>query len=119
MTIEIVMPALSPTMEVGKISKWHVKAGDTVQAGSIIAEIETDKAIMELEAYEDGIIKELLVAEGSENISVNSAIAIMDDTETSSEKISSKQTLEKPFFVEAKEKGPGQVCRAPKVYCEP
>ena len=50
MTIEIVMPALSPTMEEGKISKSHVKAGDTVQAGSIIAEIETDKAIMELEA---------------------------------------------------------------------
>ena len=68
MTIEIVMPALSPTMEEGKISKWHVKAGDIVQAGSIIAEIETDKAIMELEAYEDGIIKELLVSEGSENI---------------------------------------------------
>ena len=73
MTIEIVMPALSPTMEEGKISKWHVKAGDIVQAGSIIAEIETDKAIMELEAYEDGIIKELLVSEGSENILVNSA----------------------------------------------
>jgi pyruvate dehydrogenase E1 component beta subunit len=114
MTIEIVMPALSPTMEVGKISKWHVKAGDTVQAGSIIAEIETDKAIMELEAYEDGIIKELLVAEGSENISVNSAIAIMDDTETSSEKISSKQTLEKPFFVEAKEKLHTQITKATK-----
>ena len=114
MTIEIVMPALSPTMEVGKISKWHVKAGDTVQAGSIIAEIETDKAIMELEAYEDGIIKELLVAEGSENISVNSAIAIMDDTETSSEKISSKQSLEKPFFVEAKEKLHTQITKATK-----
>lgn len=111
MTIEIVMPALSPTMEEGKISKWHVKAGDTVQAGSIIAEIETDKAIMELEAYEDGIIKELLVSEGSENILVNSAIAIMDDTESDSEK---KQTLEEPFVVEAKEKLQTQNTKAPK-----
>ena len=114
MTIEIVMPALSPTMEEGKISKWHVKAGDTVQAGSIIAEIETDKAIMELEAYEDGIIKELLVSEGSENISVNSAIAIMDETESISEKISPKQTLEEPFIVEAKEKLQTQNTKAPK-----
>ena len=111
MTIEIVMPALSPTMEEGKISKWHVKAGDIVQAGSIIAEIETDKAIMELEAYEDGIIKELLVSEGSENILVNSAIAIMDDTESDSEK---KQTLEEPFVVEAKEKLQTQNTKAPK-----
>ena len=111
MTIEIVMPALSPTMEEGKISKWHVKAGDNVQAGSIIAEIETDKAIMELEAYEDGIIKELLVSEGSENILVNSAIAIMDDTESDSEK---KQTLEEPFVVEAKEKLQTQNTKAPK-----
>ena len=114
MTIEIVMPALSPTMEEGKISKWYVKAGDTVQAGSIIAEIETDKAIMELEAYEDGIIKELLVSEGSENISVNSAIAIMDETESISEKISPKQTLEEPFIVEAKEKLQTQNTKAPK-----
>ena len=111
MTIEIVMPALSPTMEEGKISKWYVKAGDTVQAGSIIAEIETDKAIMELEAYEDGIIKELLVSEGSENILVNSAIAIMDDTESVSKK---KQTLEEPFIVEAKEKLQTQNTKAPK-----
>ena len=111
MTIEIVMPALSPTMEEGKISKWHVKAGDIVQAGSIIAEIETDKAIMELEAYEDGIIKELLVSEGSENILVNSAIAIMDDTESDSEK---KLTLEEPFVVEAKEKPQTQNTKAPK-----
>ena len=111
MTIEIVKPALSPTMEEGKISKWYVKAGDTVQAGSIIAEIETDKAIMELEAYEDGIIKELLVSEGSENILVNSAIAIMDDTESDSEK---KQTLEEPFVVEAKEKLQTQNTKAPK-----
>ena len=114
MTIEIVMPALSPTMEEGKISKWHVKAGDAVQAGSIIAEIETDKAIMELEAYEDGVIKELLVPEGSENILVNSVIAIMDDTESDSDKITLKQTLEEPYIVEVKEKPQTLNTKAPK-----
>ena len=114
MTIEIVMPALSPTMEEGKISKWHVKAGDAVQAGSIIAKIETDKAIMELEAYEDGVIKELLVPEGSENILVNSVIAIMDDTESDSDKITLKQTLEEPYIVEVKEKPQTLNTKAPK-----
>ena len=75
MTIEILMPALSPTMEEGKIAKWLVKSGDNVKVGDIIAEIETDKATMELESYHDGTIEKLMVSEGMENILVNSVIA--------------------------------------------
>ena len=74
---DILMPALSPTMEEGTLSKWHVKAGDTVKAGDVIAEIETDKATMEVEAVDEGEIAEILVAEGSEGVKVNTPIARM------------------------------------------
>ncbi|QTN18605.1 pyruvate dehydrogenase complex E1 component subunit beta [Brevundimonas sp. AJA228-03] len=74
---DILMPALSPTMEEGTLTKWHVKAGDTVKAGDVIAEIETDKATMEVEAVDEGEIAEILVAEGSENVKVNTPIARM------------------------------------------
>ncbi|MDP3403058.1 MAG: pyruvate dehydrogenase complex dihydrolipoamide acetyltransferase [Brevundimonas sp.] len=72
---DILMPALSPTMEEGVLAKWHVKVGDTVKAGDVIAEIETDKATMEVEAVDEGEITEILVAEGSENVKVNTPIA--------------------------------------------
>ena len=71
MTTPILMPALSPTMEVGKLVKWHVKEGDTVRSGDVIAEIETDKATMEVEAVDEGRIGKLLVAEGTEHVPVN------------------------------------------------
>ena len=74
MAIEILMPALSPTMEEGTLTKWMVKEGDVVAAGDIIAEIETDKATMEFEAVDEGIIGQIIVAEGSENVKVNSPI---------------------------------------------
>ena len=74
---DILMPALSPTMEEGNLTKWHVKAGDTVKAGDVIAEIETDKATMEVEAVDEGEIAEILVAEGSEGVKVNTPIARM------------------------------------------
>ena len=79
MSIEILMPALSPTMEEGTLSKWLVKEGDIVTSGDLIAEIETDKATMEVEAVDDGKIGKLLVAEGSEGIKVNTPIAILND----------------------------------------
>ena len=79
MTIEIVMPALSPTMEEGTLAKWLIKEGDTVSAGDIIAEIETDKATMEFEAVDEGTISKILVSEGSEGIKVNSPIAILEN----------------------------------------
>ena len=77
MSVDILMPALSPTMEEGTLSKWLVKEGDKVESGDLIAEIETDKATMEVEAIEDGIIGKILVSEGQESIKVNSPIAIL------------------------------------------
>ncbi|OUW59559.1 MAG: pyruvate dehydrogenase complex dihydrolipoamide acetyltransferase [Alphaproteobacteria bacterium TMED199] len=77
MSVDILMPALSPTMEEGTLSKWLVKEGDKVESGDLIAEIETDKATMEVEAIEDGIIGKILVSEGQEYIKVNSPIAIL------------------------------------------
>ena len=75
MSIEILMPALSPTMEEGTLAKWHVKVGDTVKSGDVIAEIETDKATMEVEAVDEGVVEALLVAEGTEEVKVNAPIA--------------------------------------------
>ena len=72
---QILMPALSPTMEEGKLAKWHVKEGDAVKAGDILAEIETDKATMEFESIDEGRIAKLLVPEGAENVKVNAPIA--------------------------------------------
>ncbi len=77
MATDILMPALSPTMEEGTLAKWLVSEGDTVSSGDIIAEIETDKATMEFEAVEEGIVGKILVAEGTEGVKVNTAIAIM------------------------------------------
>jgi len=73
--IDILMPALSPTMEEGALAKWHVKVGDKVRSGDVIAEIETDKATMEVEAVDEGVVAEILVAEGTEGVKVNSPIA--------------------------------------------
>jgi len=77
MPIDITMPALSPTMEEGKLAKWHVKEGDSVSSGDVIAEIETDKATMEVEAVDEGKIGKILVAEGTENVKVNAVIAVL------------------------------------------
>ena len=116
MTIEILMPALSPTMEEGTLSKWLVNEGDSISSGDLIAEIETDKATMEVEAVDDGKIGRLLVAEGTEGIKVNTPIALLVDTNESphasikniadkpyleKEKIPSKPTNDKPISIEA------------------
>ena len=77
MTIEIKMPALSPTMEEGTLAKWLVKAGDSVKSGDILAEIETDKATMEFEAVDEGVVGEILVAEGTDGVKVGTVIATM------------------------------------------
>ena len=77
MPVEILMPALSPTMEEGKLAKWLVKPGDTVKAGDVIAEIETDKATMEVEAVDEGKLGKILVEEGTEAVKVNTPIAII------------------------------------------
>jgi len=77
MSINITMPALSPTMEEGKLAKWHVKEGDNVSSGDVIAEIETDKATMEVEAVDEGKIGKIVVPEGTENVKVNAVIAVL------------------------------------------
>ncbi|MCZ8017591.1 pyruvate dehydrogenase complex E1 component subunit beta [Novosphingobium sp.] len=79
MSIELKMPALSPTMEEGTLAKWLVKEGDTVKSGDILAEIETDKATMEFEAVDEGVIGKLLVAEGTEGVKVGTVIAVIGD----------------------------------------
>ncbi len=78
MTTPITMPALSPTMEEGNLAKWHVKVGDKVKPGDIIAEIETDKATMEVEAVDEGTVTKLLVEEGAQGVKVNAVIAELD-----------------------------------------
>jgi pyruvate dehydrogenase E2 component (dihydrolipoamide acetyltransferase) len=84
MSINILMPALSPTMTEGKLAKWHVKAGDQVKSGQVICEIETDKATMEVEAVDEGKVGQIVVPEGAEGVKVNAVIAILlEEGETS------------------------------------
>ena len=90
MPIEILMPALSPTMEEGTLAKWLVKEGDTVSSGDIIAEIETDKATMEFEAVDEGTIGKIIMPEGSEGVKVNALIAVLlEDGEDASDAVPS------------------------------
>ncbi len=105
MPIEILMPALSPTMEEGTLAKWHVKEGDEVKSGDIIAEIETDKATMEVEAVDEGRIGKLLVAEGTEGVAVNKPIAILlEEGENASDvkALEKAKAPEKPKAAETK-----------------
>src|SRR5438128_6641410 len=77
MPIQVLMPALSPTMEKGNLAKWLKKEGDTVKAGDVIAEIETDKATMEYESIDDGVIAKIVVPEGTQDVPVNQLIAVL------------------------------------------
>ena len=95
MATEILMPALSPTMEEGTLAKWLVKEGDTVSSGDIMAEIETDKATMEFEATDEGVIGKILIAEGTEGVKVNTAIAILlEDGEDASASVAASAPVE-------------------------
>ena len=93
MPAEILMPALSPTMEEGKLAKWLVREGDEVRAGDVIAEIETDKATMEVEAVDDGTLGKILVAEGTEHVPVNTPIALLLTDGEDMEPASSRRSL--------------------------
>ncbi|WP_203292255.1 pyruvate dehydrogenase complex dihydrolipoamide acetyltransferase [Maricaulis parjimensis] len=99
MSIEILMPALSPTMEEGTLAKWHVKTGDTVESGMVIAEIETDKATMEVEAVDEGVVGKILVEEGAEGVKVNEVIAIL--LEEGEDESALDKPAEKPAAAEA------------------
>src|SRR5260370_1330279 len=77
MPIEILMPALSPTMTEGNLAKWHKKEGETVKSGDVLAEIETDKATMEVEAIDEGTLGKIVVPEGAQGVKVNAVIAVL------------------------------------------
>ncbi|PCJ74026.1 MAG: pyruvate dehydrogenase complex E1 component subunit beta [Rhodobacteraceae bacterium] len=98
MAIQILMPALSPTMEEGTLAKWLVKEGDTVSSGDILAEIETDKATMEFEAVDEGVIGQLVVPEGTEGVKVNAVIAVLLED---GEDASAAETVAAPVAEEA------------------
>ena len=109
MATEILMPALSPTMEEGTLAKWLVKEGDTVKSGDILAEIETDKATMEFEAVDEGIISKILIAEGTEGVKVNAAIAVLlEDGESADAIVASAPSQAAPV-----EAAPAPVAIAP------
>ena len=97
------MPALSPTMSEGKLSKWLVKEGDKIKAGDLLAEIETDKAIMEFESSEDGTLKKILVNEGVENIKVNEPIALLETSNSLVDKKSPKKIVNENKEISKKE----------------
>ncbi len=108
MPIEITMPALSPTMEEGKLAKWHVKEGDTVSSGDVIAEIETDKATMEVEAVDEGTIGKIVVPEGTDNVKVNAVIATIvqegEDAGSAAKTASHTEPLKKEEGAKAQDK---------------
>lgn len=121
MPVDILMPALSPTMEEGKLSKWLKKEGDKVTSGDILAEIETDKATMEVEAVDEGTIGKILVAEGTDGVKVNTIIAVLLGEGESADAVSAPKAAEAPAKVEetpkqeaAPEKSAGSVPAAPK-----
>src|SRR4029453_4523546 len=97
MPIQVLMPALSPTMEKGNLAKWHKKEGDAVKSGDVIAEIETDKATMEDEAVDEGTLGKILVPEGTNDVAVNTPIAmILAEGEDAAALKSAKPTGRKP-----------------------
>lgn len=112
MATEILMPALSPTMEEGTLAKWMVKEGDTVSSGDILAEIETDKATMEFEAVDEGIVGKILVAEGTEGVKVNDPIAILlEDGESADDVAAPKAASAAPAATQEAAPAPAQAAK--------
>ena len=122
MPTQILMPALSPTMEEGTLAKWNVKEGDTVSSGDIIAEIETDKATMEFEAVDEGTIGQILIAEGTEAVKVNTPIAVLLEDGESASDIAAPAAAEAapaPAAAEAAPAAPAQATEAPAADTRP
>ncbi|GMB82660.1 pyruvate dehydrogenase complex E1 component subunit beta [Shinella zoogloeoides] len=115
MPIEILMPALSPTMEEGTLSKWVKNEGDTVKSGDVIAEIETDKATMEVEAVDEGVIGKILIAAGTEGVKVNTAIAVLLQDGESADAVAAPKAAaaEKPAEAAAPAPAPAAPAAAP------
>ena len=101
MPVEILMPALSPTMEEGTLAKWLVKEGDSVTSGQVIAEIETDKATMEFEAVDEGTVGKIVIAEGTEGVKVNTLIAVLLEEGESAADIGTAKPAATPARTEA------------------
>ncbi|MTH35349.1 pyruvate dehydrogenase complex E1 component subunit beta [Paracoccus limosus] len=112
MATEILMPALSPTMEEGTLAKWLKKEGDAVKAGDIIAEIETDKATMEFEAVDEGILGKILIAEGSQGVKVNTPIAVLVEEGESADDIKAAAPAEAAPAAEARAEAPAPAAAA-------
>ncbi|WP_428409478.1 pyruvate dehydrogenase complex dihydrolipoamide acetyltransferase [Hyphococcus sp.] len=121
MPTPILMPALSPTMEEGTLSKWNVKEGDKVSSGDVIAEIETDKATMEVEAVDEGTVGKIIVAEGTENVKVNAPIAVLlEDGESAGDiDVSALETGNGGGSAPAKEEKKEEKTEAPKQEAKP
>src|SRR5438270_12905080 len=128
MPIQVLMPALSPTMEKGNLSKWLKKEGETIKSGDVIAEIETDKATMEVEATDEGTLGKILVPEGTADVAVNTPIAtILSDGETAADlgKAAAPAKQEKaaesapPAEAKAEAPQPKEAAKAPAAVAEP
>ena len=104
MAIEVLLPALSPTMTEGTLAKWLKREGESVRAGDVIAEVETDKATMEIEAIDDGTLQRILIKEGTENIPINTPIGIIaeegPETETKTIETNVPSNILAPVFIE-------------------
>ena len=114
MSTNILMPALSPTMEEGKLARWLVKEGDTVKSGDVLAEIETDKATMEFEAVDEGRIGKLLIAEGTEGVKVNAPIAVLLDDGEDASAVKASAAAPAPKAEAPKTAAPAAKAEAPK-----
>ena len=118
MSVDILMPALSPTMEEGTLSKWLKQEGDTVSSGDIIAEIETDKATMEVEAVDEGVLAKILIPEGTEGVKVNAVIAVLAEEGEDAAKVEAKgdaggQATEEPKALPLPTRRCGTHCATP------
>ena len=119
---QILMPALSPTMEEGNLAKWLVKVGDHIEPGQVIAEIETDKATMEVEAVDEGTVTELLVEEGAQGVKVNTPIAVLSDGEEAAQqqaKGAPSKPQPSPLVGEGREGGAGGALSGEKAAITP
>ncbi|MBI2737531.1 MAG: pyruvate dehydrogenase complex E1 component subunit beta [Rhodospirillales bacterium] len=113
MSIQVLMPALSPTMTEGKLAKWHVKVGDAVKAGQVVCEIETDKATMEVEAVDEGTVAQILIEEGTEGVKVNAPIMVLAAEGESVEDAAKAQPAAAPAEAEAPKAEPKPKAEAP------
>src|SRR4051812_47298471 len=118
MATDILMPALSPTMEEGKLAKWLKKEGDPVKPGDVLAEIETDKATMEVEAIDEGVLAKILVADGTENVAVNTPIAVLAGEGEDASAAASKTPAPPGDGAEAQGDGAGQPAPPPDMQAE-